>query len=58
VAGKLAARGEVDSIWIDAKAGETIIFSCAPGTSSFDPSLTLAEPSGIGSTRAPESHRL
>ncbi len=46
VAGKLAGRGEVDSIWIEAKAGETITFSCAPGTSSFDPSLTLAEPSG------------
>ncbi len=46
VAGKLAERGEVDSIWIEAKAGETLTLTCAPGTSAFDPALAVLEPSG------------
>ena len=46
VAGKLSARGEIDTIWLEAKAGETITFSCAAGTTGFDPSLVLVEPSG------------
>jgi hypothetical protein len=46
VAGKVANKGEVDTIWIETKPGETLTFHCKPGTTSFDPSLVLAEPSG------------
>lgn len=46
VSGKIANKGEVDTIWIEATAGETLTFHCTPGTSAFDPSLLLAEPSG------------
>lgn len=46
VTGKLAKRGEVDTVWIEAKAGETLTFSATGGIANFDPSLTLAEPSG------------
>ena len=46
VAGKLATRGEEDLVWIEAQAGETLTFRCAPGTSAFDPAVALLEPSG------------
>jgi hypothetical protein len=46
VTGRIAARGEVDDIWIQANAGETFTFTASGGTAAFDPALELAEPSG------------
>ena len=46
VAGKIETRGEIDTFWIEVQAGETLAFHCSPGTTSFDPSLALVEPSG------------
>jgi hypothetical protein len=46
VSGEIRTKGEVDTIWIEAKAGETLTFHCVPGVPSFDPSLVLAKPSG------------
>jgi hypothetical protein len=46
VAGKIANKGEIDTIWIETKPGDTLTFHCKAGTPSFDPSLVLAEPSG------------
>ena len=46
VAGRIGARGEVDSIWFEAKPGDTLTFTSAAGAPGFDPSLVLAEPSG------------
>lgn len=42
--GTIARRGEVDSYWIDARAGETIRFDAESGFAGFDPSLTLWAP--------------
>lgn len=41
VNGTISARGEVDSFWIDAKAGETMHFEAVSGFAGFDPSLSL-----------------
>lgn len=45
ITGKIAEKGEVDTIWIQAGAKEILTLECQGGT-SFDPSLQIAEPSG------------
>lgn len=44
--GRIEKPGESDTIWMEAKAGETLTFSATSGNSSLDPSLTILEQSG------------
>lgn len=46
VNGRIEKRGEVDSLWLDAKAGQTLTFTAVSGNGAFDPSLTVVEQSG------------
>ena len=46
MAGRLVAKGEVDTVWLEAQRGELVTFTAASGVPGFDPSLTLSEPSG------------
>lgn len=46
IAGRLVAKGEVDTVWLEAQRGDLVTFTAVSGVAGFDPSLTLAEPSG------------
>ncbi len=43
VTGRLVARGETDTVWMEGKRGQVVTFTAG---GNFDPSITLAEPSG------------
>ena len=42
--GRLEQRGEVDSYWIEAKAGETVALEARSGFPGFDPALSIWAP--------------
>lgn len=44
VNGSLARRGEVDSFWMEARAGETMRFDVYSGFGAFDPSVSVWAP--------------
>ena len=44
VNGVLSKRGEVDSYWVEAKAGETMTFEAVSGFGAFDPSVSVWAP--------------
>ena len=41
VSGRISQRGEVDTFWLDAAAGQTLTFAVRSGHSSMDPSVAL-----------------
>ncbi|MBL8214991.1 MAG: hypothetical protein JNK87_30005 [Bryobacterales bacterium] len=43
VTGRLANKGETDTIWMQARRGQVVTFTAG---GNFDPSITLAEPTG------------
>lgn len=46
ITGRIAARGETDIVWLEVRRGEALTFTALSGVPGFDPSLTIAEPSG------------
>ncbi|MBM3798251.1 MAG: hypothetical protein FJW31_30390, partial [Acidobacteria bacterium] len=46
IAGRLVAKGEVDTVWLEAQRDDLLTFTALSGVAGFDPALTLSEPSG------------
>ncbi|MBM3796464.1 MAG: hypothetical protein FJW31_20920 [Acidobacteria bacterium] len=46
IAGRLVAKGEVDTVWLEAQRDDLLTFTAVSGVAGFDPALTLSEPSG------------